>query len=66
MISKKQKKVCATLNYIEHLLILAFTITVCVFISAFSSLNGIPIGIMSSTIGLKFVQKLQELKSISQ
>ena len=51
--SKKHKKACTTLNYIEHFLILASTITGCVSISAFASLIGIPIGITSSAIGLK-------------
>ena len=51
--SKKHKKVCITLNYIEHFLILASTITGCISISAFSSLIGIPIGITSSAVGLK-------------
>ena len=51
--SKKYKKVCTTLNYIEHFLILAFTITGCVSISAYGSLICIPIGITSSGIGLK-------------
>ena len=51
--SKKHKKVRMTLNYIEHFLILASTNTVCVFITFFSSLVGIPIGITSSTIGVK-------------
>ena len=51
--SKKHKKVCTTLNYIEHFLILASTITGCISISAFASLLGIPIGITSSAIGLK-------------
>ena len=49
---KKHKKVCTTLNYIEHFLILGSTITGCVSISVFSSLAGIPIGITSSTTGL--------------
>ena len=53
LLSKKHKKVCTTLNYIEHFLILASTITGCVSISAFASLIGIPIGITSSAIGLK-------------
>ena len=53
LISKKHKKVCVSLNYIEHFLILASTITGCVSISAFASLIGIPIGITSSAIGLK-------------
>ena len=52
LMSKKHKKVCTTLNYIEHFLILGSTITGCVSISVFSSLAGIPIGITSSTTGL--------------
>ena len=54
--SRRHKKVCATLNYIEHVLTLAFTITRCTSISTFDSLIGIPIGIMNSAIGLKTVQ----------
>ena len=53
LMSKKHKKICTTLNYIEHFLILASTITGCISISAFASLIGIPIGITSSAIGLK-------------
>ena len=53
LMSKKQKKVCTTLNYIEHFLILASTITGCISSSAFSSLAGIPVRITSSAIGLK-------------
>ena len=53
LMSKKHKKVCTTLNYIEHVLILASAITGCIAISAFTSLLGIPIGITSSAIGLK-------------
>ena len=41
------------MNYIDHSLILISTITGCVSISAFSSLVGIPIGIVRSIIGLK-------------
>ena len=51
--SKKYKSVCTTLNYIEHFLILASTITWYISISVFASLLGIPIGITSSVIGLK-------------
>ena len=47
-----QKKNLKTVNFIEHFLILSFTITGCVFISAFASLVNIPIEIMSSAIGL--------------
>ena len=51
--SRKHKKVCTKLNYIEHFLILASKITGCISISDFTSLLGIPIGITSSAIGLK-------------
>ena len=53
LMSKKYKKFCTTLNYIEHFLILASTITECISIPAFATLLVIPIGITSSTIGLK-------------
>ena len=53
LMSKKHKKVCTTLNYIEHFLVLASAITGCISISAFASLIGIPIGVRSSAIGLK-------------
>ena len=62
LMSKKHKKVCTTLNYIEHFLILGSTITGCVSISAFASLVGIPIGIASSTIGLKICVITAEIK----
>ena len=51
--STKHKKICTTLNYIEHCLILASMITGCISISASASFIVIPIGIMSSAIGLK-------------
>ena len=53
LMSRKHKKVYATLNYIEHFLILFSKITGCIQISAFATLLGIPIGITSSSIGLK-------------
>ena len=53
LMSRKHKKVCTTLNHIEHFLILASTITGCISISVFPSLLGIPIGVTSSAIGLK-------------
>ena len=53
LMSKKLKKVCITLNYIEHFLILASTITGWNSISALASLVGVLIGITSSAIGLK-------------
>ena len=53
LMSAKDKKVCRVLNYIKNSLIAIFTITCCVSISIFLSLVGIPMGIVSSTIGLK-------------
>ena len=51
--SKKHKKVCSTLKYIEHCLILVSVVTGRILISVFTSLHGIPIGFTSSEIGLK-------------
>ena len=53
MMCRKYKKVCTILNYIEHFIILASTITGCVSISSFASLVGVAIGITSSATGLK-------------
>ena len=53
LMSKKHKKICTTLNYIEHCFILASRITRCVSVFAFASLIDIPIGITSSVIGLE-------------
>ena len=61
--SKKHKKVCTTLNYIEHFLILASAVTGCVSIFAFASLVGIPIGIISSAVGLKIYTITTVIKS---
>ena len=40
---KKHKNVCTTINYIENLLNLVFTVTECISISAFASLVGIQV-----------------------
>ena len=53
LMSKKQKKICTTLNYIEHFFVLTCKITGCISISTSASLLGIPIEITSSAIGLK-------------
>ena len=52
LMSKKHKKVCRVLNYIDHLFIVISTITGCVSISDFAFLVRIPTGITSSAIGL--------------
>ena len=64
--SKKGKKVCTTLNYIEYFLILAFSVTGCISISAFTCFLGSPIGITSSAIVLKFCAIAAGIKRISQ
>ena len=51
--SKKHKKFCITLNYIEHHLILTLRTTRWISISNFVSLIGISIGITSSALELK-------------
>ena len=51
--SKNQKNIYTTLNYIEHFLILASAVTGCISISVFFSLIVIPRGITRSAIGLK-------------
>ena len=55
MISKKHRRVSTTLNYIEHLIISASTVTWC--------LVGILVGIASSAAGLKIDATTQELNS---
>ena len=49
--SRKHKKECATLNHIEHFVILSSTITGGISITAFASLIGINMAIASSAIG---------------
>ena len=66
LISEKHKKVCITLNYIEHFLILGFTIIGWVFISAFAFLAGIQIWVTSSAVGLKTDTITAAIKNISQ
>ena len=51
--SRKHGKICATLNYIEYLIILASTVTRCASISIFLFLVSIPVGIVSFALGLK-------------
>ena len=65
--SNKNKKVCTTLNYVEHFLTLIFAVTVCIFISAFPSLIDISKGIMSYKIGLNIcaiIARIKKYKSI--
>ena len=50
LMSVKYKQTCKYLNYVEHLLISASTITGCVTISTFASLVCVPVGITSSSV----------------
>ena len=50
---EKHKKTCKYLKYVEHLLILASTITSCVLISTFASLFGVPVDTGSSAVETK-------------
>ena len=52
LMSKKDKKTCKYLNYVENWLILSSTITACVLTSAFTSLVCILVGIMSSAVDI--------------
>ena len=60
--SRKHKKVCATLNFIEHFLILFSSINGSISIAAFASLIGMPIGITSPAIGLKICATTPRIK----
>ena len=64
MISKKHKKVSTIVNYIEHFLILASTVTgVFQFLFCFFSLHGVSVRIMSSAIGLKICAITAQIKN---
>ena len=51
--SNNHKKVCTTLNYVEHFLILVSVVTGCISVSAFASLLDVPTWITSFAIGFK-------------
>ena len=58
----KSTEVCKTSNYTEPFLVLASAITGCISISAFEALICVPIGITSSTIGLKMYAIIPRIK----
>ena len=64
--SEKHKTVFRNLNYFEHFLLFISAVTVYLSISVLASKVSIPESISSSALGLKSLQSLQELKSISQ
>ena len=65
--SRKHKKVCSTLNYIEQFLVLVSTVTGCISVFHFASLIGILLGITSSAIEFKIFTitvRIKKYKSI--
>ena len=67
--SNKDKKVCTTINYIEHFLTLTlvFAVTVCISFSTFTSLVDVSKGIISCTTGLNIcgiIARIKKHKSI--
>ena len=62
LMSKKYEKDCRVWSHIEYSLILIFAVTGYVSISAFASLVGIPVGIMSSAIKLKICVIISGIK----
>ena len=62
LISEKHKMICTTLNYIEHFLVVASTITGYVSISAFASLIGITMQTESSAIKINICTKTPGIK----
>ena len=67
--SEKNKKTCKYLSFVEHLLILASTVTGCISISALASLACVSVvGITSSAIEIKIcvtTAGIKKYKSIS-
>ena len=62
--SKKYKKTCTCLIYVENLLILSSTSTASVSISAFASLVWVPVGITSSVVGVKICAITAGIKKV--
>ena len=66
--SEKNKKTFKYLSFVEHLLILASTVTGCISISALASLACVSVGITSSAIEIKIcvtTAGIKRYKSIS-
>ena len=62
LMSEKHEKKSTYLNYVKNLLILASTITGCISISIFASLVAVPVGIASSTVGIRICAITAEIK----
>ena len=66
LFSKKNRKIFATLNCIEHFITLVYAVTVRISISTSSSLIDICRGVVSSTIELKIWAIIAWIQSINQ
>ena len=66
LISKKKERVCSTVNYIEHFLILGSTINGCVSISVFGFLVSISIGIPIGLNIFAITAVIKKYKSINK
>ena len=66
LISKKKERVCSTVNYIEHFLILGSTINGCVSISGFGFLVSISIGIPIGLNIFAITAVIKKYKSINK
>ena len=62
-LTSEKYKTCKYVNYVEHLLILTSTITDSIASSAFASLVCVPVGIPSSSLGLKICAITAGIKS---
>ena len=62
LMSKKHKKEFRTLNYFEQFLVFVSAVIGCVSILTFASLVGVPLGTVSSEIGLKMCAITAEIK----
>ena len=60
--SEKYKKTCKYLNSVQSLLIIPSTVNCSVSISAISSLVCVPVGIMSSAVGIKIYAMIAVMK----
>ena len=65
LMSEKYNKLCKYLNYVEHLFILGSAVSRCISVSAFAPLVCVPVGIMSSAVGIKICAINAGMKKVS-
>ena len=62
LVSEKHKKVCRVSNYFEDFLVFVYAAIGCVSVSVFASLNGVPVVIASSAVGLNICASITGIK----